>query len=84
MGLGGISIWQLLIILAIVVMLFGTSRLRNIGGDLGKRDQRLSRQHEAKTTLSRHDSASVEREESLRTLARLRHARKDHHDKPAT
>jgi sec-independent protein translocase protein TatA len=35
MGLGGISIWQLLIILAIVVMLFGTKRLRNMGGDLG-------------------------------------------------
>lgn len=35
MGLGGISIWQLLIILAIVVMLFGTSRLRNLGSDLG-------------------------------------------------
>lgn len=35
MGIGGISIWQLLIILAIVVMLFGTRRLRNIGGDLG-------------------------------------------------
>lgn len=35
MGLGGISIWQLLIIFAIVVMLFGTKRLRNIGGDLG-------------------------------------------------
>lgn len=35
MGLGGISIWQLLIILAIVVMVFGTKRLRNIGGDLG-------------------------------------------------
>lgn len=35
MGLGGISIWQLLIVLAIVVMLFGTSRLRNIGSDLG-------------------------------------------------
>ncbi len=35
MGLGGISIWQLLIILLIVVMLFGTSRLRSIGGDLG-------------------------------------------------
>jgi len=33
--LGGISIWQLLIILAIVVMLFGTSRLKNIGSDLG-------------------------------------------------
>ncbi|MCP3907369.1 MAG: Sec-independent protein translocase subunit TatA [Oceanicoccus sp.] len=36
MGIGGISIWQLLIILAIVVMLFGTKRLRNIGGDLGE------------------------------------------------
>ena len=36
MGFGGISIWQLLIVLAIVVMLFGTKRLRNIGGDLGE------------------------------------------------
>jgi sec-independent protein translocase protein TatA len=35
MGIGGISIWQLLIILAIVVMLFGTKRLRNLGSDLG-------------------------------------------------
>ena len=35
MGLGGISIWQLLIVLAIVVMIFGTNRLKNIGGDLG-------------------------------------------------
>lgn len=31
----GISIWQLLIILAIVALLFGTKKLRNIGGDLG-------------------------------------------------
>ncbi len=31
----GISIWQLLIILAIVLVLFGAKRLRNIGGDLG-------------------------------------------------
>jgi sec-independent protein translocase protein TatA len=35
MGLGGISIWQLLIILAIVLLLFGTKRLKNIGSDLG-------------------------------------------------
>ncbi len=32
---GGISVWQLLILLAIVVVIFGTKRLRNIGGDLG-------------------------------------------------
>lgn len=36
MGIGGISIWQLLIVLAIVVMLFGTKRLRNLGSDLGE------------------------------------------------
>jgi sec-independent protein translocase protein TatA len=35
MGIGGISIWQLLIILAIVIMLFGTKRLRTLGSDLG-------------------------------------------------
>ncbi|HIB22060.1 MAG TPA: Sec-independent protein translocase subunit TatA, partial [Rhodospirillales bacterium] len=35
MGIGGIGIWQLLIILLIVVMLFGTKKLRNIGSDLG-------------------------------------------------
>ncbi|MEJ2621515.1 MAG: Sec-independent protein translocase subunit TatA [Candidatus Thiodiazotropha sp.] len=35
MGFGGISIWQLLIILAIVLLLFGTKRLKNIGSDLG-------------------------------------------------
>ena len=31
----GISIGQLLIILAIVALLFGTKKLRNLGGDLG-------------------------------------------------
>jgi sec-independent protein translocase protein TatA len=35
MGLGGISIWQLLIILIIVILLFGTKKLRSLGGDLG-------------------------------------------------
>ncbi|EGV34049.1 Sec-independent protein translocase protein tatA/E-like protein [Thiorhodococcus drewsii AZ1] len=35
MGAGGISIWQLLIILVIVVLLFGTKRLKGIGSDLG-------------------------------------------------
>jgi sec-independent protein translocase protein TatA len=35
MGLGGISMWQLLIVLLIVVLIFGTKRLKSIGGDLG-------------------------------------------------
>ena len=35
MGFGGISIWQILIILAIIILIFGTSRLKNLGSDLG-------------------------------------------------
>lgn len=35
MGIGGVSIGSLLIVLVIVMLLFGTKRLRSIGGDLG-------------------------------------------------
>ena len=35
MGFGGIGIWQLLIILLIVIVLFGTKKLKTIGSDLG-------------------------------------------------
>jgi sec-independent protein translocase protein TatA len=35
MGLGGISIWQLAIVLLIVVLIFGTKRLKTLGSDLG-------------------------------------------------
>ena len=35
MGIGGIGTWQLLIILVIVLLLFGTKKLKNLGGDLG-------------------------------------------------
>lgn len=33
--MGGISVWQLLIVVVIVVLLFGTKKLRGLGGDLG-------------------------------------------------
>jgi len=35
MGFGGISLWQLVIVLVIVIVIFGTKKLTNIGGDLG-------------------------------------------------
>lgn len=35
MGLGGISLSELLIVLVIVVLIFGTKRLKTIGSDLG-------------------------------------------------
>ena len=33
--MGGLSIWHWLIVLLIVVLIFGTKKLRNIGSDLG-------------------------------------------------
>jgi len=35
MGLGGISIWQLVIVLVIVILIFGTKKLKGMGSDLG-------------------------------------------------
>ena len=52
MGLGGISIPQLLIILAIVVLIFGTKRLKNLGGDVGsaiKSFKKAVKEEESKT-----------------------------------
>ena len=31
----GISVWQLLILLAVVILIYGTKKLKNVGGDLG-------------------------------------------------
>lgn len=33
--MGGLSIWHWLIVLAIVLVIFGTKKLRNVGSDLG-------------------------------------------------
>lgn len=33
--MGGISIWQLLIVVVIVVLIFGTKKLSSLGSDLG-------------------------------------------------
>ena len=35
MGFGNIGIWQLLIVLGIVVLIFGTGKLRSMGSDVG-------------------------------------------------
>ena len=34
--MGTFSIWHWLVVLAVVVLLFGSSKLRNLGGDLGR------------------------------------------------
>ena len=35
MGFGGISIWQLLIIFLVVLLIFGSGKLKSLGSDLG-------------------------------------------------
>ena len=74
MGVGGISIWQLLIVLVIVLLLFGTKKLRNMGGALGgaitgfrssmkdvkDADEPVDQQAEASTTEVDEPGASEE------------------------
>jgi sec-independent protein translocase protein TatA len=35
MGIGNIGIWQLLVVLLIVLLIFGSGKLKNLGKDLG-------------------------------------------------
>tara|TARA_Y100000588_G_scaffold124089_1_gene135956 strand:+ start:270 stop:443 length:174 start_codon:yes stop_codon:yes gene_type:complete len=35
MGLGGISIWQLLIVLVIILLIVGPKRLKSLGSEMG-------------------------------------------------
>lgn len=58
MGIGGIGIWQLLIILLIVIMLFGSRRLGSLGVDLGNA-VRGFRKSVADDTPAEEDPADV-------------------------
>ena len=63
MGFGGISIWSLLLILAIVILLFGTKKLRNVGGDLGsaiKNFKKSVKSEEAAKETQDSDPAVIE------------------------
>ena len=57
MNFGGISLWQLLIVLVIVILLFGTKKLRSLGGDLGGaiKNFKQSMQEGAQTINSKND-----------------------------
>jgi len=59
MGFGGISIWSLLLILAIVILLFGTKKLRNVGGDLGGAIKNFKKSvKEEETAADKSDSSN--------------------------
>ncbi len=60
MGLSGISIWQLLIVLLIVVLIFGTKRLKTLGGDLGSAIKSFRRAMEQDDNKERDDPKRLE------------------------
>ncbi|KMQ81225.1 Twin-arginine translocation protein TatA [Candidatus Burkholderia pumila] len=73
--MGSLSIWHWLIVLLIVALVFGTKKLRNIGGDLGgavKGFKEGMRESETSTTadqreLSRNGTIDVEAKDKTRS-----------------
>ncbi len=69
--MGGISIWQLIIIAVIVVLLFGTKKLRGMGGDLGaavKGFKKALQDEEEKTTpeIEKKSDDSLKKEQDAK------------------
>src|SRR3546814_6258215 len=48
--MGSLSIWHWLIVLAIVILVFGTKKLRNAGGDLGSAVKNFKQRSEEHTS----------------------------------
>jgi len=62
--MGGIGTWQLLILLLIVVLVFGTKRLRSIGSDLGGAIKGFRKGIEEEPEASEPEKISTEEETS--------------------
>jgi len=80
--MGGISIWQLLIIALIVVLLFGTKKLRSLGGDLGgavKGFKSAMTSEEDKKAIE--DSASEKTAQTEETTAQTEETKTESKDK---
>ena len=78
MGIGGISIWQLLIILAIVIMIFGTKKLKSLGSDLGSAVKGFRQSVTDKTegketeeTAQASEESTVQQKESTETKEKV-------------
>lgn len=72
MGFSGVNLWQLLLVLAIVVLLFGTKKLRGVGSDLGgairgfknaMKDEDASKSKESPSQLSENQQSEVSAEQ---------------------
>ena len=61
MGIGGISIWQILIILLVILVLFGGKKIRNMGSDLGEGLKGFKKEIKDEDTESKPESDSEEK-----------------------
>jgi len=84
MGLSGVSVWEIMLILLVVLLLFGTKKLRGIGSDLGTaiRDFRRAMSSEPPRTGEDHapkadpetmEDQTTQAPEQAATSARVRH-----------
>ena len=74
----GISIWQLVIVLGIVVLLFGTKKLRNIGSDIGGAVKGFKGAMKDGAAAPKEDSAKLDqKEESTIIEGEVKHEEKD-------
>jgi len=68
--MGSFSIWHWLIVLAVVIIIFGTKKLRNVGGDLGAaiRNFKSSMKEEGETKPAEGSSEEKKIPESGRVI----------------
>ena len=65
MGFGGIGPGSLILILVIVILLFGTKKLRNVGGDLGGALKNFKKSmREGEDEVSSSDAAKIDKKDS--------------------
>ena len=64
----GISLWQLLIILVIVLLLFGTKKLRSIGSDLGGAVKGFRNAMDKEDSTGPADKGKIENSEGKRVI----------------
>ena len=80
--MGGISIWQLLIVFGIVVLVFGTKKLRNMGGDVGGAirnfKQAMNTEDSDKQSEDKNEEAPLERKDAESTNAGETERKHDH------
>ncbi|NRA53810.1 MAG: twin-arginine translocase TatA/TatE family subunit [Gammaproteobacteria bacterium] len=62
--MGNIGIWQLLIVAVIIILLFGTKKLRTLGSDLGSSVKGFK-----KAMASEEEKKVIEEQEKAQTIA---------------